>query len=60
MKLKEVKQPSDKKLFEEIDKNNDTGFLTEDLVQIVRATDGPWKEVTSEQLEEDIKRAMNG
>ncbi len=36
MKITEVTKPSDKKLFETLDRQNDTGFLTEDLVKIVR------------------------
>jgi hypothetical protein len=61
MNLKEVKQPSDKKLFEEIEATNDTGFLTEDLVKVVRAKDGPWSEpMTSEQLTEHIRKLCGG
>ena len=62
MNLKEIKQPSDKKLFEELDRQNDTGFLTEDLVEIYRTKEaGEWSEpMTSEQLEEEIKRLAGG
>lgn len=48
MKLNEISQPSDKTLFEAIDKSNDTGFKTEDLVKIKRAElSGDWTEVKS-------------
>jgi hypothetical protein len=61
MKLTEVQQPSDQKLFEEIDPQNDTGFLTEDLVKITRAKDGAWSApMTSEQLTEKIRRLCGG
>jgi hypothetical protein len=36
MKINEVTQPSDNTLFESIDKTNNSGFLTEDLVKIYR------------------------
>jgi len=43
MKINEVTQPSDKALFEALDPTNDTGFLTEDLVKIVRTEQaGNW------------------
>lgn len=36
MKINEVKVSSAKSLTEAIEKNNDTGFLTEDLVRVVQ------------------------
>lgn len=42
MKITEVTQPSENALFEALDAENDTGFLTEDLVKIVQAANGPW------------------
>jgi len=36
MKINEVSQPSDRTLFESFDADNQTGFLTEDLVRIAR------------------------
>jgi hypothetical protein len=36
MKITEATQPTDKTLFESLDKSNDTGVLTEDLVKVVR------------------------
>lgn len=61
MKLKEIKQPSEQALFEEINKQNETGFLTEDLVEVKRTIDSnDWHEsMTSEQLTEKIKRLSN-
>ena len=52
MKINEVTAKSDKVLFEELDKNNDTGFLTEDLVKIVRTHEtGSWtKPVTIDEF----------
>jgi hypothetical protein len=35
MKITEVEQMSEAKLLESINRENDTGFLTEDLVKIV-------------------------
>ena len=60
MKLTEIQQPSDRTLFEEIDRENDTGFLTEDLVQIARAKQGTWSNtMTKSQLAEKIRK-LNG
>jgi hypothetical protein len=42
MKINEVTQPSEKALFEALDRENDTGLRTEDLVKIVKSKDGPW------------------
>jgi hypothetical protein len=44
--------PKDCELFEEFDKDNDTGFATEDLVQIYKQhTEGLWLPgVTADQL----------
>lgn len=47
MKLTEIQIPSEAKLFESF-KDNDTGYLTEDLVQIALAMHGPWTELISE------------
>lgn len=61
MKLTEVQQPSDKALFEQIDSDNDTGFLTEDLVKIARAKTGEWKEhLTEETFEAHIRKVCGG
>lgn len=56
MNLKEIQQPSDKKLFEAIDQNNNTGYLTEDLVSVVRSEkNGQW----SQQMDaEDLIKLM--
>ena len=53
MKAKEVMQMSDEKLFESVDKNNNTGFLTEDVVKIIRQHEsGSWsKGYTAEEFD---------
>lgn len=58
MNLNEIKQPSDQKLFEELDPQNDTGFLTEDLIKITRAHNaGEW---TEHLTEEDFVTYLRG
>jgi mRNA-degrading endonuclease YafQ of YafQ-DinJ toxin-antitoxin module len=47
MRLTEIQTPSTKQLFEDF-KDNDTGFLTEDLVSIALAIDGPWADLITE------------
>lgn len=37
MRLFEVTKLNDKELFEAVDRTNDTGYLTEDLVKIIQA-----------------------
>lgn len=37
MQIKEITQPSTKAIFESIDATNSSGFITEDLVGIVKA-----------------------
>lgn len=45
MKINEVTKSADAVLFESLDKNNDTGFATTDLVKIVNAhRAGQWDE----------------
>jgi len=44
MNLNEVSQPSDKKLFEEIDPTNTTGYSTEDLIKVVRVGEQQWSQ----------------
>jgi hypothetical protein len=36
MKINEIAKPSDQYLYESLDSNNQTGFLTEDLVRVVK------------------------
>jgi hypothetical protein len=56
MKITEVQQPSDRTLFESIDRENNTGFLTEDLVRIVRENKANrWsRPMTAEELLESL------
>jgi len=43
MNFNEISQPSDRALYETIDASNNSNFLTEDLVQVVRASqNGKW------------------
>lgn len=57
MRINEVQQPSDQALFESIDAENNTGFLTEDLVKVVRTHQvNEWsKPMTAEELLESLK-----
>ena len=51
MKINEVTITNKQALTEAIDATNDTGFLTEDLVEIVKAEDGAWsKPVPADQF----------
>lgn len=52
MLIKEVQQPTDRALFEALDRENDSGLLTEDLVNIVREhRANRWSEpMTGDQL----------
>lgn len=51
MKINEVTITNKQALTEAIDATNDTGFLTEDLVEIVKAEDGAWsKPVPADQM----------
>lgn len=53
MKITEATQLTDKTLFESLDKNNDTGVLTEDLVKVVRTHNNKeWSEAMT--LEESL------
>ncbi len=56
MKISEVKQPSTARLLESVDQDNNTGFLSEDLVKILREHDtGQWSQpMTAEQLLESL------
>lgn len=56
MKISEVKQPSTARLLESVDQDNTTGFLSEDLVKILREHDtGQWSQpMTAEQLLESL------
>jgi hypothetical protein len=56
MKITEVQKPSDRTLFESIDRENNTGFLTEDLVRIVRENEANrWSQpMTAEELLESL------
>lgn len=62
MKITEVEQMSDNKLFESIDSDNDTGFLTEDLVSIVKThRANEWsKPMTSEEFSAWMESVVNG
>ena len=57
MRINEVQQPSAQTLFESIDAENNTGYLTEDLVKVVRtAHANEWSQpMTAEELLESLK-----
>lgn len=51
MKINEVTITNAQALYEAIDATNDTGFLTEDLVKVVKAEDSAWsKPVSGDQM----------
>jgi len=63
MKLNELvnfyKIASDETLKEHIEQNNDTGFLAEDVVKVIRTSQDPnaWSEpMTGDQLMEMVRR----
>ena len=58
MKINEVTQPSDQRLFEELDKGNDTGYATADLAQVVRQhSSGQWSEpMTAAELMSQLRK----
>jgi hypothetical protein len=58
MKITEVTQPSDQRLFEQLDTNNDTGFATTDLVKVVRQhQEGTWSgPMTGEELMQILRK----
>ena len=53
MQIKEILTESNKALYERLDKDNDTGFLTEDLVEVYRANQGPWTKMPDGDAEFD-------
>ena len=57
MKITEMTIPSAKSLFESLDKDNNTGYLTEDLVNVVQtALINEWSEpMTASELLESLK-----
>lgn len=62
MKIKEVTEPSDAALFEQLDAENTTGISTEDLVKVVRQErDGTWSQpMTAEELMDHLRKLANG
>ena len=40
--MKKTEEMTDEELFAELDKDNDSGLQTSDLVKIVRSVNGPW------------------
>jgi len=58
MKITEVTQPSDQRLFEELDRDNDTGYDTADLVKVVRQhQSGVWSEpMTAEEVMAQLRK----
>lgn len=62
MKINEVMEPSDGKLFEQLDADNNTGLATGDLVRIVRqAREGKWSEpMSGDELMAHLGKIING
>ena len=60
MKITEVTQPSDQRLFEDLDKNNDTGYATADLVKVVRQhQSGQWSEpMTADEVTAHLRKLV--
>lgn len=57
MKITEVSRPRDRAaLTESLSANNNTGFLSEDLVQIVEAHEGEW---SAEMSADDMLAEMD-
>ena len=60
MKISEVQQPSHAQLFEAVNRDNDTGFASEDLVKILREhRSGQWSQpMTAQQLLESLNKGQ--
>lgn len=57
MKSKEITQPSARTLTESFSKNNNTGFLVEDLVKMYRTHNGEsWVECSYEDMIDEMDR----
>lgn len=61
MRAQEVVQMSGDKLFEFVNKNNNTGFLTEDVVNIIRQHEsGAWSDgFTANELDEYLNEVCS-
>lgn len=58
MNFREISQSSDRALHESINSNNTSGYLTEDLVQVVRAAEsGSW--TTYNSIKEVMESLQN-
>ncbi len=55
MNLKEIAQPSDQKLLEEIQQQDTAGFAPEDLVKVIRAKTGNWTTMSPEEAMQQIR-----
>jgi hypothetical protein len=50
--MKKAEEMTDEELFAELDRDNDSGFQTSDLVKLVRSASGPWSgPMTGEEFE---------
>jgi len=58
MNFREISQSSDRALRESINSNNTSGYLTEDLVQVIRAAElGTW--TTYNSIKEVMESLQN-
>jgi hypothetical protein len=61
MRLFEVTKLNDKELFEAVDRTNDTGFLTEDLVKIIKTDQvNEWSEPMDADELSKLMESWNG
>lgn len=62
MRIREITEPSDGLLFEQLDAENDTSISTEDLVRVVRQErSGIWSEpMSGDDLMEYLRKLADG
>lgn len=62
MRIREITEPSDATLLEQIEAENDSLISAEDLVRVVRqARDGTWSEpMTGDEMIEHLRKLANG
>lgn len=62
MRIREITEPSDVLLFEQLDADNDTSISTEDLVRVVRQErSGIWSEpMSGDDMMEYLRKLADG
>ena len=48
--MKKIEEMTDEELFAELDRDNDSGFQTNDLVKLARSENGPWSKPVSGEV----------